>query len=269
MKLFVQHFPVETFRELLNPIKHLDVSVFIDDRPKKQEDLSSINILVLQEPNEYFGHHEWAIQNKNLFSFIITWSDRVLRSCENALFLPFGSSWITNEIATKSRTKTFSVGHLCGDKLLTYGHSLRHEIFYRKNEIKIPTNFLYKGETILPKALITKEQIFGDPMFSVVIENTSHNGYFTEKITDCMMLKTIPLYWGCSNIEKFYNKDGIIFFRSADELIDICNTLTPQYYNDRIDIINENFNRVNTYQNYETRISEKIIGVLKYNNFID
>lgn len=60
-----------------------------------------------------------------------------------------------------------------------------------------------------------------------------------------------------------------ILITGAGGLIDICNTLTPQYYNDRIDIINENFNRVNTYQNYETRISEKIIGVLKYNNFID
>ena len=56
--------------ELLKPIEHLDISIFVDDRPKKQENLSPINILVLQEPNEYFGHHEWAIQNKNLFSFI-------------------------------------------------------------------------------------------------------------------------------------------------------------------------------------------------------
>lgn len=269
MKLSVQHLPIDKFKELLNPIQHLDISIFVDDRPKKQEDLSPINILVLQEPNEYFGHHEWAIQNKHLFSIIITWSDRVLSNCENALFLPFGSSWITEEIAAQPRTKSFSIGHLCGDKLLTFGHSLRHEIFHRKNEIKIPTNFLYKGETVLPKALITKEQIFGNPMFAVVIENTSHHGYFTEKITDCMMLKTIPLYWGCSNIERFYNKEGIIFFRSADELIKISNTLTPEYYQERINVINENFNKVNTYQKYETRVAEKIISVLKYNKLID
>jgi len=268
MKLFIRHLPIDTFRELLNPIQNLDISIFVDDRPRNQDDLSQINILILQEPNEYFGHHDWAIQNKHLFSFIITWSDKVLANCENSIFLPFGSSWVTNEIAIQSRTKTFSVGHLCGDKLLTYGHSLRHEIFHRKNEIKIPTNFLYKGETILPKALITKEQIFGNPMFAVVIENTSHNGYFTEKITDCMMLKTIPIYWGCSNIDAFYNIKGIITFRSVDELIKICNNLTPEYYTNILDVIEENFKQVNKYQNYENRICSKIFDILKYNNII-
>ena len=102
----------------------------------------------------------------------------------------------------------------------------------------------------------------------IVIENTSHNGYFTEKITDCMMLKTIPIYWGCSNIEKFYNSNGIITFKSADEFIKICNNLTPEYYKSRIDVVEENFKRVNEYQNYETRICSKIFEILKYNRII-
>lgn len=268
MKLYINHLEKDFFIDYFKKYEHLDVSIFIDYIPSPTDKLSSINFLILFEPNEYFGRHDWAIANKNLFSAIFTWSDKVLANCENALFLPFGSSWITDEIATRPRIKTFSVGHLCGDKLLTYGHSLRHEIFYRKNEIIIPTNFLYKGETILPKALITKEQIFGDPMFSIVIENTSHNGYFSEKITDCMMLKTIPLYWGCSNIEKFYNIEGIILFRSVDELIKICNNLTSEYYDSRLKVIEENYKKVNQYQKYENRICSKIIDILKYNNII-
>jgi len=137
-------------------------------------------------------------------------------------------------------------------------------------QIKIPKNFLFKGNRYpVSKAIIEKESIFGGPMFAAVIENTCHNGYFTEKITDCMMLKTIPIYWGCSNIEKFYNIEGIISFKSADEFIQICNNLTPEYYTSRLEIIEENYRRVNQYQKYEHRICSKIIDVLKYNNIIE
>ena len=268
MKIFAEFYDAKDFEELMSDFSHINFSLFVDKTPQSQEELSDLNILALFEPNEYFGLHDWAIQNKHLFSVIITWSDKVLNNCENAIFLPFGSSWITEEIGLKLREKIFELGHLCGDKLLTYGHSLRHELFARENEISIPTRFKFKGETILPAALITKEEIFGDPMFAIVIENTSHNGYFTEKITDCMMLKTIPIYWGCSNIDKFYNPEGIINFQSIDQLIQIVNNLTPDFYNSKKDIIEENYNRVQEYQNYEQRIIDKITEIFKLNNLI-
>jgi len=266
MKLFVGFFEKINFESKLDTVKDIDFSLFVDIIPQKNKDLSSINIFVLQEPNEYFGYHDWVIQNKDLFDIILTWDDKVLNNCENAIFIPFGSSWITEEISLKPREKKFELGHLCGDKLLTYGHHIRHEILNRKNEFKIPTKFKFKGETILPAALITKEEIFGNPMFAIVIENTSHNGYFTEKITDCMMLKTIPIYWGCSDIGNFYNNEGIILFQNPDDLIRIANSLTPEYYYSRKEIIDFNFNKIKEYQNYEQRICDKIIEIFKLNN---
>jgi hypothetical protein len=268
MKLFIHHLDENVVKSKLSHLNNIDFSLFIDCPPRSNEDLSSINIFVLQEPNEYFGYHDWVIKNQHLFNVILTWDDKVLNNCENAIFLSFGSSWITDEISLKSREKKFELGHLCGDKLLTYGHHMRHEIFNREKEFKLPTRFKFKGETILPAALITKEEIFGDPMFAIVIENTSHNGYFTEKITDCMMLKTIPIYWGCSDINKFYNPEGIITFQNPDDLIRIANTLTPEYYYSKKEIIEENFNRVKKHQDYEQRISDKITEIFKLNKLV-
>jgi spore maturation protein CgeB len=82
------------------------------------------------------------------------------------------------------------------------------------------------------------------------------------------MLKTIPIYWGCSNINKFYNPKGIINFQSIDQLIQIVNNLTPDFYNSKKDIIEENYNRVQEYQNYEQRIIDKITEIFKLNNLI-
>ena len=111
MKLKINHFDTEVFRNKLSHLSNIDFSLFVDDVPKSQDDLSPINILVLQEPNEYFGLHDWAVKNKNLFSFILTWSDKVLNNCENAMFLPFGSTWLKPEQYEKDYSKSLNYGY--------------------------------------------------------------------------------------------------------------------------------------------------------------
>ena len=270
MKLFINHLNKESIEKKLNSIKNIDFSLFIDDIPKSQNDLSSINILVLQEPNEYFGLHDWAIQNNHLFNVILTWNDKVLNNCENTLFLPFGHTWFKPEQYEKHHDKKFEIAHLCGKLLKTYGHSLRHELLARKNEIKIPTKFfdVYGDRYNIEDARKGKEKVFGNSMFGVAIENTSHNGYFTEKILDCFLLKTIPIYWGCTNIDNFFNKEGIIKFGNIDEFIYISNNLNDKYYNSKKDIIEENYHKALQYVNYEQNIINKIIKIFKLNNLI-
>ena len=105
-------------------------------------------------------------------------------------------------------------------------------------------------------------------MFSIIIENTSHHNYFTEKITDCILMKSIPIYWGCSNIDKFYNMEGIIKFENDDDAIEKINNLTSDYYNERLHIVEENWNRAFEYKNYLTRITNILEETFKLNNLI-
>ncbi len=140
MKLKINHFDKKTFEDKLNDVKHLDFSLFVDAIPEPG-DFSSINILVLQEPNEYFGIHDWAIQNNHSFNAILTWDDKVLNNCENALLLHFGHTWFTLDQYITDKEKKFEIAHLRGNLLKTYGHSLRHELLNRENEIIIPKKF--------------------------------------------------------------------------------------------------------------------------------
>jgi hypothetical protein len=272
MKLFINHLNTDNISKYLKEqnIDHIDFSLFVDNIPRSQQDLSSINILVIQEPNEYFGIHDWAIQNQNLFSFILTWDDKILNTTSNSLFFPFGNIWITPEQYLKSYDKKFEISHLCGKLLKTYGHSLRHEILTRKNEIKMPTNFFesYGNRYDIKDARKGKEIIFGNSMFGVVIENTSHRGYFTEKIMDCFALKTIPIYWGCSNITDFFDRKGIIQFDNVDDFIYIINNLDKNYYYNNLDAVEKNYQTAINYIDYEIRIAEKIKEIFKFNNII-
>ena len=181
MKIKAIHFDVE---KVLEPYKGIDFSLFIESIPNSQEELSPINIISLHEPNEYFGLHDWVIQNKDLFSAILTWDDKVLNNCDNAILLPFGHTWLKPDQYEKEHTKEFKLAHLQGKLLKTYGHSLRHEITARVNELKIRTKFYetYGDRNNIEDARIGKEFIFSDSQFGVVIENVSHRNYFSEKI---------------------------------------------------------------------------------------
>jgi hypothetical protein len=39
---------------------------------------------------------------------------------------------------------------------------------------------------------------------SICIENSAQENYFTEKVIDCLLAWTMPLYWGCPNIGNFF-----------------------------------------------------------------
>lgn len=278
MNIFSLFIKPEKFHDGLKSLSNVNFSLFYDVRPTEKElSLSPINILIVSEPNEYFGNHDWAIKNKSFFSLILTWSDKVLKNCENSSFLVYGESWFDDKHIfepgtknAKTRNKNFCVSFLRGNKLQSIGHSIRHEIYSRQDEIKIPKEFWTCLGDLSDFSTMkdTKEYSFGEYQFSICIENNSREGYFTEKITDCILCKTIPIYYGCSNIGNFYNKDGIIQFNNADQAIKLINKLTPEYYNDRLNIIEENYQKAFEYKDYIQTINKTLTNIFKSNNII-
>jgi hypothetical protein len=267
MKIKAVHFNVE---EHLKSYKDIDFSLFIETIPESQEELSSINIISLHEPNEYFGKHDWVIQNRDMFDVILTWSDKILNNCSNALYQPFGHTWFKPPQYEKNHKKEFKIAHLRGNLLKSHGHQMRWDILDRKNEIKVPINFYetYGDRHNIEQARIGKEKVFGDSMFGIVIENFSHRGFFTEKILDCFLLKTIPLYWGCSNIGDYFDTEGIISFNNVDDLIYKVNQLDENYYESKKEIIEKNWKLALNYVDYEQNIVNTLINIFKHNKLI-
>ena len=83
MKLKVAHFNQQVFEDKLQHLSHLDFSLFIETAPQSQDELSDLNIISFQEPNEYFGLHDWVIKNQHIFSVILTQNDKVLNNVTN------------------------------------------------------------------------------------------------------------------------------------------------------------------------------------------
>ena len=267
MKLKIKHFDAKVFESKMEHLKDINFTLFVDDIPQSQDDLTDLNILVLQEPNIYFGLHDWAIKNQHLFSLILTWDDKVLNNCDNARFLAFGHTWFTPHIINKKYNKKFQVSHLAGQLNKTYGHSLRHELLARQNEIK-PTkafHYTYGDRYNIEEARIGKVDVFSNSQFGVAIENTQHRGYFTEKILDLFLLKTIPIYWGCSNIGSFFDKTGILEVRNVDDIIYTLNQVDEHTYSGFEKVIEENYQRALKYVDYEQNIVDYITKTFNEN----
>ena len=271
MKLFIKSFEEKIFREKLEELKHLDFSLFIDDVSVDMRDYSSLNIMVLVEPNEYFGLHDWTIKNKHRFDIIFTWSDKVLNNCDNAIYLPFGHTWLKPDQYQKQHEKKYEISHLCGNLKKSYGHMMRHEIMERQNEFKIPINF---HQTIgdrynIEDARIGKETVFGQSQYGIVIENFQHRGFFTEKILDCLLLRTIPIYWGAPDIKTFFDDRGIIQFTCVDDLIERIDYFRDYYNLEEIQsAIENNFKYALRYVNFEQNVVNEITKIIKLNGLI-
>lgn len=64
--------------------------------------------------------------------------------------------------------------------------------------------------------------------YSLCLENCSKKNYFSEKFTDCILSWTIPIYYGCPNIDEYFPKDcyykiDIYNPNSLDRILNIIN----------------------------------------------
>lgn len=273
MNIFSNYIEKERWEASFKDISHLNFSFFNEYQPNCQElSLNPINILLVgSEPNEYFGNHDYAVRNYEAFSVILTWSTKILNQIPNSFKVTYGESWWQDKPFIYDEVeKEFKTSFLRGNLLKLYGHHIRHELFDRQNEIKTPIQFWDKlGERgDFNQWREDKINTFRPYQYSVCIENSSRENYFSEKITDCILNKTIPIYWGCSNINEFYNPEGIIQVQNVDEIIKVLNELTPDYYNSKLNVIEENYKKAFEYKDYVNNIKNILINIFKENDIL-
>ena len=78
--------------------------------------------------------------------------------------------------------------------------------------------------------------------YSLAIENASIPYYFTEKINDCFLTWTVPLYYGCRNIAKFFPSKSYIPIDINDTpaaIKKIRDVIENDDWNSRLDAIQE------------------------------
>lgn len=118
------------------------------------------------------------------------------------------------------------------------GHNIRLN-FIKNSQDKID---LY-GRGI--KEIESKLDVMHDYAFCLAIENNTSQDdyYFTEKLLECIVTGTIPIYYGCPNISKFFDIRGILTFNTQKELDNILDNLNEEKYNLMLEYAKANYKK--------------------------
>jgi hypothetical protein len=207
----------------------------------------------LLEPRELIPElYNYVENNSHKFKEIFT-HDRQLIEKIGATFVPFGGCWIDKEDhKVHTKTKNFSI--IASGKRQLPGHILRHNIIQASGK-----NINVYGNGYSP----IKDKIEGlkDYRYHFAIENSKKDFWFTEKLIDCLVTGTIPIYWGCPSIFSFFNDDGFIIFDNLTELKEKLKLCTPEYYESKLPAIKENFKLSGKYLLAEDWIAENVINI--------
>ena len=234
-----------------------DIKFFVDE---KIYDVSAsnanINIAWLIEPPSIIGPlYDWIKINYSCFDYVLTHYEDLLNIDPKFVWYPHGGCWISSpdmQIYPKSQ----NISMIVSNKTVTIGHSFRH---------KIVAKFADKIDYLCGRAYLPIESklvALKDFRYSIVVENGQYDSYFTEKLIDCLVTGTVPIYWG-GHVNKFFDMNGIITFSDMDQLEDILGQCTEEDYIRRLPAIKTNFELAKQYLIVEDWIYDNIIENIK------
>lgn len=253
-------------------LKILPKHVNFDRRDLHKTIFYTDGYIVSNKVTSYSTHNNiaWAIESKSLdnqiyksviknchsYDYILTHDLTTLKELQNenynsALWCPAAGCWIEYcDRSVYSKTKNLSI--IASEKRNTYGHKLRHDIIEKSRTL---FDGIY-GRAYQP--VKNKITALKDYRFSVTIENENSEDAFTEKLIDCFVTGTIPIYYGTPNIGKYFNIDSILTINNIDDFDKITHYICEDYYQSKITAIYDNFERAKNYVNSEDWI---------YNNY--
>ncbi|SLN65781.1 hypothetical protein PEL8287_03628 [Roseovarius litorisediminis] len=188
-----------------------------------------VSVMVL-EPGAIHGHHikllRWAWRR---FHRVLTCNEALLADIPNGVFFPAGGAWVPNW-RTLDVTKSRMCSLIASAKRSQEGHILRHETIAWAASQGVTIDAI--GGGYIPFG--AKSDGLAPYRYSVVIENVRERNYFSEKLLDALLCKTVPIYWGCPNVGDFFDTSGLILCESAEDIHKAMQNMSEADYAARV-----------------------------------
>lgn len=244
-----QNIKASTFGSLKDTELFFSKHVSISYDTLEKDDSAEYKVLVQIEPFSVNNRIQDFYERSSDFDLILTWHSGILKSTNSKLF-PFGTCWIEeNDRHIFSKSKNLSI--IASNKTFAPGHKLRHQIIQ-----KYPENLSLYGRGYRP--IENKITALKDYRFSLIIENESSNNWFTEKLIDCLVTGTVPVFWGCPNIHEFFDTRGFILFNNINQIPNIKADCNKTVYENLLPFIKKNYHSALKYVNIFNRIKKTI-----------
>ena len=207
------------FDEISSPIE-------IRCKPQNVIHLSTEPPLIRHYSDEYLAQFAWTIRQGEK------------KNIEGAIYHQPGLNWhigwkpgepnLTNMLnfeqlkALFDQPKTKLISVISSNVAVTPQHRARLQFAQQlKAHYGDKIDFYGRGFVTMDDKL----EALKDYRFHVVLENSSFDHYFSEKLTDCILAGSYPIYYGCPNLEEYFNQKAccridIFNFEDAVKKID-------------------------------------------------
>ena len=258
--------PIKIYGLELEPILKLKSEENIDFYIDTQEyhPNSNIKVYIQSEPLTILSNYykldlvKYLNNNHSKYNYIFCYDPTSIQA-PNVLPKLCAGTWIPKEYYSNIdiSKKEFLISNLTGFKLMCKAHLYRRElyinqekfqefpiVFFRSSAPPIIPEICPNLNPLIPKDLSAKTILFDSFQYSIVIENTREKNCFSEKIMDCLITKTIPIYYGCENIGDYFDTTGWIILDDTNFLETLytkLHSLTPTYYTEHLPIVEKNY----------------------------
>ena len=162
------------------------------------------------------------------FDLVLTHNHKFLEFGEPFVRMDYSSNWVERDpnytsFFVKNKLVSFIYNSL--NTSIEKGYIFRTNVF---NEIHTRNDVDIYGRGI--HDIEFKTTGLNKYCFSIAMENYRSDYYFTEKLIDCILTETIPIYWGCPSIGELFDKRGILSFSNIDELNSILDKINCNLY---------------------------------------
>jgi len=210
-----------------------------------------------------------------VFDLVLAWHPAIVHSCPNAIYFQMCPTWMLGEKAFPNTLsmpmssfppyvppqKDFSLGFVTSPKAWCPGHQLSQAVYDWLPEA-IGDLKVRKGKGVPNKdssGFLQKRLFLGPSQFAMAIENQAIEGWFTEKLVDCFIARTVPVYWGCPNLADYgFDAGGIVRFAGLDDLKLVLAGLTPETYGEMRGAMEHNRKRALYWADVIPRLDEQI-----------
>ena len=125
-----------------------------------------------------------------------------------------------NYIPKKNKIMSIMVSH----KKEAPGHIYRHKLVEAILKTNLPIDiwgngtdvYRYKNDERVKTNFDDLHNMYDNYKFHIAIENFTTPHYISEKILNCLICSTMPVYWGCKNVSNYI--DNVILLSQNDDL---------------------------------------------------
>lgn len=220
----------------------------------------------------------WRIvENAHQYNLILTTDQEVLDRVPHSVLFPYGTTWLSKgqnkhndclgvfdeSVLEQVQNKENNISFMSTNHFGHAGYDMRRLIWNNRHLIK-PKTVFYSSTRFITNQKSWNGQLFSETihdgllpnddkinlfksMFSIVIESNKEPWYFSEKIVDALLTKTIPIYWGCTNIGTFFDERGIMSFNTIEEFFEKINTINENTYEQMLPYVQKNYETAKQY----------------------